>query len=100
MTFYINSPNLSNMAFIVEFHVLMILLTYIQEAQVTALPTGNATRFFATSIHTKTLIQSWKNTTITQYPPTTTVKNTIPGTIGVSGSSFCHSKNREILVPL
>ena len=85
----INSPALANMASVKPLYLLILLLTCSQKAQVIALPIGNATRLFPTSIPSNTLIQStWKNTTSTQYPPTTTVHNTIPGTKGVSGFSF------------
>lgn len=77
------------MAFITQFFLLITLLTCSQEAQVIALPPYNATGFFPTSISRKTSIQSTcKNTSTTQYPPTTTVQNTTPGTKGVSGFSF------------
>ena len=70
---------LAIMAFMMRFYFLISFLTCLQEAQVVALPTGNATGLFPTK----------KNTT-TQYPPTTTVRNTTPGTEGVSSCSTCH----------
>ena len=84
-------PALANMAFFTRACVLIFLLIFSQKTQVSALPIGNATGLLSTSILSKTLIQNiWENTTTTQYPPTTTVQNTIPGTIGVSGFSFHH----------
>ena len=83
---------LSSLAFakntiLIHFRVpILLLLTCLQEVQVSPLPTGNATNFFSTHISTKGLAKSTRNNTYTiQYPPTTVVQNTIPGTKGVSG---------------
>lgn len=93
------SPAPANMAFMTRFRVLTILLICSQEAQAIALPPYNATGLFPTSIPRKPPIQNiWKNTTTTQYPPTTTAQNTTPGTKGVSGFSF-HLENMEFHVP-
>lgn len=93
MTFYnpICFPSLANMAFLMRFCVPVFLLTCSQEAQVTVLPTSNSR--ILTSTSTRTLLRSIWDTTTTQYPPTTIVKNTTPGTIGVSGCSLRHPTN-------
>ena len=74
-----------------RFRVLILLLTSLQEAQVGALPTGNVTEFFPTQISTEALTTNiWKTTISIQYPPTTTVQNSIPATKGVSGRPRTH----------
>lgn len=85
----ISFPTLANTASLMHFCVLMVLLlTCLQEAQVIAQPTGNAI------IPTQ---KSTKNCNTTQYPPTTAVQYTIPGTKGVSGFSFHHLENARAL---
>ena len=82
----ISSLALAQIPIFTHFHVLILLLTCLQEAQISALPTGNATELLSTQNFTKALTTNiWKNTTTIQYPPTTTVQNTIPATKGVSG---------------
>lgn len=84
----INSVAFENIIFEMRISVLILLLTCLQEAQVSALPTRNVTAFFPTHISTTPLTISISKTTNTvQYPPTTIVQNTIPATKGVSGYS-------------
>lgn len=76
---------------------IILLLTCLQDAQVNALPTGNATKFSSTHIPTNGLATSTQNNISSiQYPPTTIVQNTIPGTKGVSG---CPGRNDVTHVP-
>lgn len=97
------SPALAHLAFMTRFYILLFLLTWLQGHQVIALPTGNTTRFFPTAKPSTILSQSiWKITTTIQYPPTTILRNTTPGTIGVSGFSFHRPKTRvpsALLIP-
>lgn len=96
MAFYslINSVALENIISKMRICVLILLLTCLQEAQVIALPTGNATAFFPINISTKALTISISKTINTiQYPPTTILQNTTPATKGVSGCS--HTSSRE-----
>ena len=83
----ISSLVLAKIFILMHFHVPMILvLTSLQDAQANALPTGNATEFSSTYIPTNSLATSTQNNISSiQYPPTTIVQNTIPGTKGVSG---------------
>ena len=83
----ISSLALAQITILTQFRVpIILLLTCLQEAQVSALPTGNATEFFSTHISTNGLATSTLNNVFTiQYPPTTIVQNTTPGTKGVSG---------------
>ena len=71
------SPPLINMASSTRLFVLLSLLICSQETQVVALPTGVAKSLFPTS-------SIWKNNFTTQFPPTTIVKDKVPGTKGVS----------------
>ena len=73
------SPPLIYMA---RLFVLLSLLICSQETQVVALPTGVANSLFPTS-------STWKNHFTTQFPPTTTVNDKVPGTKGVS-SCYSH----------
>ena len=86
--FNLNSSRvIAKILILMHFRVPMILvLTCLQDARVNALPTGNATEFSATHIPTNGLATSTQNNISSiQYPPTTIVQNTIPGTKGVSG---------------
>ena len=83
----ISSLALAKITFLILFRVpIILLLTCLQEAPVSALPTGNATELFSAHIPTNGPATSTRNNISTiQYPPTTTVQNTTPGTKGVSG---------------
>ena len=82
----ISSLALAKITILKHFRVpIVLLLTCLQEAQVSALPTGNATEFFSIPISTNSLATRTRNNTYTiQYPPTTVVQKTTPGTKGVS----------------
>ena len=84
---FISSLSFAKITLLIQFCVpIILLLTCLQEVQVSALPIGNATEFNSTYISTNGLVTSTRNNIFTiQYPPTTTVQNTIPGTKGVSG---------------
>ena len=63
----------------------VFLLTCSQDLGVAALPTGHASFLPPTPTTNKTASRPlWNVTVITQYPPTTTVQNTVPETKGVS----------------
>ena len=77
-----HSPSVTNTASWTRLFVLLSLLICSQETQVVALPTGVANSVLPT-------LSTWKNNFTTQFPPTTTVKDKVPGTKGVS-SCYSH----------
>ena len=82
----ISSLALAKITILKHFRVpIVLLLTFLQEAQVGALPTGNTTGFFSIPISTNSLATRTRSNIYTiQYPPTTVVQKTTPGTKGVS----------------
>ena len=100
----ISSLALAKITILIHFRVpIILLLTCLQEVQVSALPTGNATEFFSTHNSTNGLATSTRNSIYTiQYPPTTTVQKTTPGTKGVSGclgtNGFTHGPRTDGIV--
>ena len=86
------SPSLTDTASLTRLFVLLSLLICSQETQVVALPTGVANSVFPTS-------STWKNNFTTQFPPTTIVKDKVPGTKGVSSCYSCVLANIEFTFP-